>query len=51
MLRMDLPGKWQQGRPKMEVYGCDDRGHGSGLVKEDAEDKTRWRWKVRCDNL
>ncbi len=28
MLRMELPGKRKRGRPKKEVYGCGERGHG-----------------------
>ena len=28
MLMMEVPGKRKRGRPKKEVYGCGERGHG-----------------------
>ena len=50
MLRMELPGKRKRGRPKRRFMD---------VVKEDlaevevtdgggSEDKSNWRWKIRC---
>ena len=49
VLRMELPGKKKWGRPKrrfMDVVKEDMAG--VEVTEEDAEDRTNWRWKIRC---
>ena len=52
MLRMELPGKRKRGRPKrrfMDVVKEDMAV--VEVTEEDAEDRTEWRWKIRCGDL
>ena len=47
MLRMELPGKRKWGRPErrfMDVEGMAMVGE----TEEDADDRTKWRRKIRC---
>ena len=49
MLRMELPGKRKRGRPKrrfMEVVKEDIAE--VEVTEEDTEDRTNWKWKIRC---
>ena len=52
MLRMELPEKRKWGRPKMRFMDAvRERGLGSGGSDGgDIEDRTKWRWKIRCGN-
>ena len=48
MLRMDLPGKRKRGRPKrMFMDAVREDVAVVKVTKEDAEDRTKWRWKIR----
>ena len=49
--------KEETGRPKMRFMDAvreRERGREdialSGVTEEDAEDRTEWRWKIRCGN-
>ena len=49
VLMMELPGKKKWGRPKrrfMDVVKEDMAG--VEVTEEDAEDRSNWRWKIRC---
>ena len=49
MLRMELPRKRKRGRPKrrfMDVVKEDMTE--VEVTEEDAEDRSNWRWKIRC---
>ena len=49
VLRMELPGKRKRGRPKrrfMDVVKEDIAQ--VEVTEEDAEDRSNWRWKIRC---
>ena len=49
VLRMELPGKRKRGRPKrmfMDVVKEDMAE--VEVTEEDAEDRSNWRWKIRC---
>ena len=51
MLRMELPGKRKRGRPKRRCM--DAAGEDMAVVdvtEEDSDDRTKWRWKLRCGN-
>ena len=49
MLRMELPGKRKLGRPKRRVMDVvkDDMAEVK-VTEEDTEDRSNWRWKIRC---
>ena len=49
MLRIELPGKRKRGRPKRKFMDAvrDDKAVVEVTV-EDADDRTKWRWKIRC---
>ena len=52
MLRIELPGKMKRGRCKrryMDVVREDMAV--AEATEEDAEDRTEWRWKIRCGDL
>ena len=49
MLRMELPGKRKQGRPKRRF--TDAAREDMAVVEvteEEADERTKWRWKIRC---
>ena len=49
MLRTEMPGKRKRGRPKTRF--TDAVGEDVAVVEvteEDAEDRTKWRWKFHC---
>ena len=46
MLRMELPGKRTQGRPKTKFM--DALRESMAVTEEDTEDRTEWRWNIRC---
>ena len=49
MLRMELPGKRKRGRPKgrfMDVVKEDMAE--VEVTEENTEDRSNWRWKIRC---
>ena len=49
MLRMELPGKRKRGRPKRRFVDVvkEDMAEVE-VTKEDTEDRSIWRWKIRC---
>ena len=49
MLRMELPGKRKRGRPKRRFIDVvkEDMAEVE-VTKEDTEDMSNWRWKIRC---
>ena len=49
MLRMELPGKRKRGRPKMRFTDVVKEDMAEVEVTEkDTEDRSNWRWKIRC---
>ena len=49
MLRMELPGKRKQGRPKRRFMDVVKEDMAEVEVKEeDADDRSNWRLKIRC---
>ena len=49
MLRMELLGKRKRGRPKRRFMAVVKEGMAEVKVtEEDTEDRTNWRWKIRC---
>ena len=49
MLRMELPGKRKQGRPKRRFMDVVKEDMAEVEVKEeDADDSSNWRLKIRC---
>ena len=49
MMRLELPGRKSRGRPKrnfMDVLKEDMKL--VGMREEDAEDRVKWRWMIRC---
>ena len=51
MLRMELPGERKRGRPKrqfMDAVRVDMRV--VEVTEEDADDMTKWRRKIRCED-
>ena len=49
MLRMELPGKRKQGRPKRRFLDAVREDIAvAEVTEEDAEDMTEWRLKIRC---
>ena len=49
MLRMELPGKRKRGRPKMRFMDVVKEDMAVvEVTEEDAEDGTKWRWKLSC---
>ena len=51
MLRMELPEKRKLVRPKRRFMDAvrEDMAVAE-VTEEDAEDRTEWRWKIRCGN-
>ena len=49
MLRMELPGKRKRGWPKRRFIDVvkEDMAEVE-VTEEDAEDRSNWRWKLRC---
>ena len=49
MLRMELPGKRERGRPKRRFMDVvkEDMAEVE-VTEEDTEDRNNWRWKIRC---
>ena len=49
MLRMELPGKRKQGRPKRRFIDAvrEDMAVVE-MTEEDTEGRNKWRWKIRC---
>ena len=49
MLRMELPGKRKRGRPKRRFMDVvkEDMAEVE-VTEEDTEDRSNWRWKIRC---
>ena len=49
MLRMELPGKRKRGRPKRRLMDVvkEDMAEVE-VTEEDTEDRSDWRWKIRC---
>ena len=48
MMRMELPGKRKQGRPKRRcMYAVREDMAVAEVTEEDAEDGTKWRRKLR----
>ena len=49
VLRMELPGKRKRGRPKRRFMDVvkEDMAEVE-VTEEDAEDRSNWRWKIRC---
>ena len=49
MLRMELPGKRKRGRPKRRFMDVvkEDMAEVE-VTEEDTEDRTNWRWQIRC---
>ncbi len=52
MLSMELPGKRKRRRPKRRFMNAvtEDMAEVEVTV-EDTEDRTRWRWQIRCGDL
>ena len=49
MLMMELPGKRKRGRPKRRFMDVVKEDMAEVKVtEEDAEDRSNWRWKIRC---
>ena len=49
MLRMELPGKRKWGRPKWRFMDVVKEDMAEVVVTEDdTEDRSNWRWKIRC---
>ena len=49
MLRMELPGKRKWGRPKRRFMDVVKEDMAEVQVtEEDTEDRSNWRWKIRC---
>ena len=49
MLRMDLPGKRKRRRPKRRFMDVMKKGMAEvEVTEEDIEDRSNWRWKIRC---
>ena len=49
MLRMELPGKRKRGRPKRRFIDVVKEDMAEVKVtEEDIEDRSNWRWKIRC---
>ena len=46
---MELPGKTKRGRPKRRFTDAvrEDMAEVE-VTEEDAEDRTKWRWNIRC---
>ena len=52
MLRMDLAGKRKWGRPKRRFMDAVREDVAVvEVTEEDTEDRTKWRWKIRCGDL
>ena len=49
MLRMELSGRRKRGRPKRRFMDVvkEDMAEVE-VTEEDTEDRTNWRWKMRC---
>ena len=49
MLTMEMPEKRKRGRSKMRFMNAvrEDMAEAE-VTKEDAEDRTKWRWKIHC---
>ena len=49
MLGMELPGKRKRRRPKKRFMGVvkEDMAEVE-VAEEDTEDRSNWRWKIRC---
>ena len=49
MLGMELPGKKKRGRPKRRFMDVvkEDMAEVE-VTEEDTEDRSNWRWKIRC---
>ena len=49
MPRMELPGKGKRGRPKRRFMDVvkEDMAEVE-VTEENAEDRSNWRWKIRC---
>ena len=49
MLRMELPEKMKWGRPKRRFMDVvkEDMAEVE-VTEEDTDDRSNWRWKIRC---
>ena len=49
ILRMELPGKRKRGRPKRSFMDVVNEDMAEvEVTEEDTEDRSNWRWKIRC---
>ena len=49
MLRMELPGKRKRGRPTRRfMHVVKEDMAEVEVTEEDREDRSNWRWKIRC---